>query len=228
MLTLEVKNRDTKESPEQLRTSGFLPAVFYGKKEKSTPITIYTKDFLKVWKEAGESTVVVLKNGSQELETLIHDIDFDPVTGKPRHADFYVFEKGHKLEVDVPLEFTGVSSAVKDLGGVFVKVLHQLRVEALPKDLPHQIEVDISTLAEIGSQILTKDIKLPAGVDFKVSPDEVVALVAAPKEEEPEETTPIDLESIEVQAKGKEAKEGEEEVVETTESEARAESKSEK
>ena len=67
MLTLEVKNRDTKESPEQLRTSGFLPAVFYGKKEKSTPITIYTKDFLKVWKEAGESTVVVLKNGSQEL-----------------------------------------------------------------------------------------------------------------------------------------------------------------
>lgn len=217
MLTLEVKNRETKESPEKLRKEGILPAVFYGKKEKSTPISVAMKDFLKVWKEAGESTVVVLKGPEGELETLIHDIDYDPVTGNPRHADFYVFEKGHKLEVDVILEFVGISPAVKDLGGAFVKVMHQVKIEAFPKDLPHQIDVDISLLTEIGSQILAKDLKMPVGVELKENLEEVVALIAAPKEEKEEEVAPIDLESIEVEKKGKEAKEGEETVEEAPE-----------
>lgn len=210
MLTLEVKTRNSKENPETLRKGGFLPAVYYGKKEKSTPIYIPIKEFLKVWKEAGESTVVTLKSDQGEMDTLIHDIDVDPVTGNVRHADFYVFEKGHKLELSVPLEYVGIAPGVKDHGGLLVKVLHELKIEAMPKDLPHQIEVDVTVLSEIGSQILARDIKLSAGVELKENPEEVVALVSEPKAEEPEESTPIDLSSIEVEKKGKEAKEGEE------------------
>jgi len=213
MLTLEVKTRDSKENAETLRKKGILPAVFYGKKEKSTSISIPFIQFMKVWKEAGESTVVTLKSEEGNVEALIHDIDFDPVSGTPRHADFYVFEKGHKLEISVPLEFEGVPPGVKDLGGLLVKVMYEVKIEALPADLPQKIEVDVSGLAEIGSQLLAKDLKLPTGVTLKEHEEEVVALIAAPKEEEEEEAPPVDLSAIEVEKKGKEknAEEGGEE-----------------
>lgn len=171
------------------------------------PISVPLVDFIKVWKEAGETSVVTLKGEEGEHEALIHDIDFDPVTETPRHADFYVFEKGHKLEVDVPIEFEGVSPAVKDLGGILIKVLYEIKVEAMPKDLPREIKVDISSLVNFESQILASDLKLPAGVELKESPEEVVALVSEPKEEK--EEVPVDLSAIEVEKKGKKEEEGE-------------------
>ncbi len=204
MLTLKTEIRDRTTKAETIRKAGRIPAVFYGKKEASTPISIPKIDFLKIWKEAGESSVVTLETPAGSKESLIQDVDVDPVTGVPRHADFYVFEKGHKVEVELLIEFVGVSSAIKDLGGVLVKVLHKLKVEAMPKDLPHNISVDINTLANFGDQILAKNITLPAGVELRENPEEVVALVSAPREEKEEEAAPIDLSAIEVEKKGKE------------------------
>lgn len=209
MLELSVNHREKIGNLKTLRKGGIMPAVMYGKKQKAAPISINQTDFIKVWKKAGESTVVTLRSGDgKAFDALIHDVDLDPVTEMPRHADFYVFDKDHKLEIDVPLEFTGISAGVKEHGGLLVKVLHELKIEAMPKDLPHQIDVDISSLDAIGSQILAKDIALPNGVTLLENPEEVVALVAEPKEEEaPSE--PVDLSSIEVEKKGKEAKDGE-------------------
>lgn len=204
MLSLKVEERDIKTKPESIRKMGLIPAVFYGKKEASTPISIKQSDFMKAWKEAGESTVISLETPNGKIESLIHDIDFDPVSGAPRHADFYVFEKGHKVKIDIPLEFEGVAPAVKDLGGTLVKVLHALNVEAEPHNLPHNIIVDISSLSSFESQILAKDLVLPKGVELAENPEEVIALVSAPREEKEEESAPIDLSSIEVEKKGKE------------------------
>lgn len=204
MLTLKTEIRDIKTKPANVRAAGNIPAVFYGHKEASTPISIRKIDFLKIWKEAGESSVVTLDTPDGTKESLIHDVDLDPVTGAPRHADFYVFEKGHKVEVELPIEFTGVSNVVKDLGGILVKVLHELKVEAMPKDLPHNITIDITSLANFGDQILAKDISLPNGVELKISPEDVIATVSAPREEKEEEAAPIDLSKIEVEKKGKE------------------------
>jgi len=164
-------------------------------------------EFMKAWKQAGESSVISLETENGSVESLIHDIDIHPVTGVPRHADFYVFEKGHKVEVEVPIEFEGISPAVKELGGVLVKVLHELKIEAMPKDLPHNLVVDIASLSSFESQILVKDIKLPSGVTSLVSEDEVVALVSAPREEKEEEAAPVDLSAIEVEKKGKDDEE---------------------
>lgn len=175
-----------------------IPAVFYGPKAESTPIWVSEIELLKVWKEAGESTVVVLSLDGVEHETLIHDIDREPVRGKIRHVDFYVLEKGKKVEVAVQLEFIGVSEAIKTLGGSLVKVLHEVEIEAMPKDLPHNLEVDISPLADFDSQIHAGDIKLPAGVTLKTDAEEVVALVMEAKEEEIETPTEIDMSAIEV------------------------------
>ena len=99
MLTLSVEKRDSKSKPEILRKNGKIPAVFYGPKEKSTSIVVPTIEFKKVWKQAGESAVIVLKDGTNEHEVLIYDVDVHPVSGEPRHADFYVIEKGKKVTV---------------------------------------------------------------------------------------------------------------------------------
>ncbi len=210
MLELSVNHREKIGNLKSLRKGGIMPAIMYGKKQEATPISMTQADFVKIWKKAGESTVVTLKaDDGKVYDALIHDVDFDPTTDLPRHADFYVFDKDHKLEIDVPLEFVGVSAGVKEHGGLLVKVLHELKIEAMPKDLPHNIEVDISLLTEIGSQVLSKDLVLPAGVSLLENPEEVVALIAEPKEEEEAPSEPVDLSSIEVEKKGKEAKEGE-------------------
>ncbi len=208
MLSLQVTSRPKGGSLYKIRNNGLIPAVFYGKKQESTPISIPMVDFLKVWKQAGESSVVILKTDKGEVEALIHDVDLDPVTEVPRHADFYVFEKGHKITLDIPLEFVGVSPAVKDLGGILIKVLHEIKIEAMPKDLPKKIEVDISSLVNFESQIIAGDLKLSEGVVLVESPTEVVALVSMPKEEKEEEAAPVDLSAIEVEKKGKKEEEG--------------------
>lgn len=223
MLTLKAEIRDTKTAPETVRLAGKVPAVFYGKKEASTAISVPKTAFLKVWKEAGEYSVVNLETPQGIKESLIQDVDLDPVTGVPRHADFYVFEKGHKVEVELPIEFKGVAPAIKELGGTLVKVLHKLKVEAMPKDLPHGIEIDISSLINFGDQVIAKNLVLSPGVTLKEHPDEVVALVSAPREEKEEEVVPIDLSQIEVEKKGKE--ETEEEPNEAQPAEAKKESR---
>ncbi len=204
MLTLKAEIRSINIKPEAIRKTGRIPAVFYGKKEASTAISIPRIDFLKVWKEAGTFSVVTLDTPQGAKESLIQDVDLDPITGVPRHADFYVFEKGRKVEVELPLEFIGTSPAVKELGGTLVKVLHELKVEAMPKDLPHNIKADISLLANFGDQMLAENVVLPEGVTLLTNPEEVVATISAPREEKEEETTPIDLSTIEVEKKGKE------------------------
>lgn len=218
MLALKAEIRDIHIEPEAVRKMGKIPAVFYGKKEASTPISVPKIDFLKVWKEAGTSSVVTLETNNGIKESLIQDVDLDPITGTPRHADFYVFEKGHKVEVELPIEFIGFSPAVKDLGGMLVKVLHELRVRAMPKDLPHNIKIDVSSLANFGDQILAQDIVLPEGVTLLIDPEEVVATVSAPREEkeEEEEAPAVDLSTIEVEKRGKEEKVEETETEEKT------------
>ena len=103
-----------------------------------------------------------------------------------------------------------MSAAVKDLGGTLIKVMHELEIESLPKDLPHEISVDISTLKDFSSVVHVKDITLPTGVVFVSSPSEIVASVAEPRKiEEEVVAAPVDLSTIEVEKKGKEVKEGE-------------------
>lgn len=208
MQTLVMENRKILGKTSKLLPREVLPAVYYGPKEASTPITVSKSAFKKVLREAGESSVITLKGEGKEIEALIHEVDFDPIKGEPRHADFYVIEKGKKVEVSVPIHFEGVSPAVKDLGGILIKVLHEIEIEAMPRDLPQSITVNIESLIDFTSQIHMKDIALPSGVVSLEDPNEVVALVSAPKEEKEEEAAPIDLSTIEVEKKGKKEEEG--------------------
>ena len=212
MITLDIKVREKTENNkklnEKLRKEGFLPAVVYGKKTPATPILVSGKEFIKVLKKAGESDVVTLQGDGQKFDVLIHQVSYHPVSDMPEHVDFYAFEKGKKLEVEVPLEFVGVSPAVKDLAGNLIKVLREIKVSADPQHIPHSISVDISTLVDFQSQITAADIVLPSGVDLIEELTQVVASVEEPKaevEETPAE--PVDLSAIEVAKKGKKEEE---------------------
>ncbi len=204
MYTLNVEKRTPADSVEALNKKGFIPAVFYGPKEPSTSVAVSQVEFTKVWKKAGESSIISLKVGGEEHDVLIHDIDFHPLTDAVRHVDFYVIEKGKKLTVDVPVTFVNVSPAVKDLGGILVKVAHDLKIKAMPKDLPREIAVDIALLTDLTSVIKAGDIKLPSGVELATDADEIVASIAVAKEEVEEAPTAIDMSAIEVEKKGKE------------------------
>ncbi|MES2953009.1 MAG: 50S ribosomal protein L25 [Patescibacteria group bacterium] len=192
---------------KKLRAEGKIPLVAYGKKGALGSYSVGAADFKKLFREAGESTVVNLITPEGERDVLIHDISYDPVTNEVVHADLYVIEKGQKVQVKVQVEFTGTSYAVKSLSGVLVKVLYEVEVEAEPRNLPHVLTIDISKLATFEDKLHASDIALPAGVILIENPEEVIALVQAPKEEKEEEAVPVDLTAIEVEKKGKKEEE---------------------
>jgi len=178
-----------------------MPAIVYGPKKEATPVTISLLEFKRILREGGESSVIDITGIGASMQVLVQEVDRDPVTNQPRHADFYAIEKGAKVEVAVPISFIGESPAVKE-GANLVKVLHEIEVESDPSKLPHEIEVDISSLVAIGDQIHIKDIKFPTGVVVKLEEDEVVVLVQAIAEEE-ESTEAPNMDAIEVEQKGK-------------------------
>lgn len=211
-IKLKAQKRDVfGKQLKKVREAGQVPVVVYGAKQEATPLLVDTKEFVKVLSEAGESSIVSLDMGGSGHDVLIHEVQYHPIKGQPIHADLYVVQQYKKIEVDVPLVFEGVAPAVKELGGNLVKVMHELPIEALPKDLPHDIKIDVSGLATLDSQILVKDIKLPAGVVALAEPEEVVVSISEAGEEIVAEEAPVDLSEIEVEKKGKQEEEGGEE-----------------
>ena len=197
-MELAVSVRDAKKSSKTLRNKGDIPAVVYGRSEEAAPIAINRKEFEKVFKAAGESQVISLKGLGVSKDVLIKAVEVDAVSGFPIHADFYAIQKGQTVTVSVPLEFEGTSEAVKSLGGILTKVMHELEVECEPKDLPHAIYVDISLLANLDSQILVKDLQIPSNIKITAEPEDVVALISVAEEEPVEAAAPADLSTIEI------------------------------
>ncbi len=205
-LTLVAQQRAERGSKActTLRALGRIPAVMYGAGREPQSLSVSARDFEKVWHVAGESSIVSIEGVGAAQNALIHDVTLDPVYGTPLHADFYAVRADQTVTVSVPLVFSGSAPAERELGGTLVKVLHELEIEALPKDLPHELTVDVSSLATFDDQLRVKDIVLPTGVSACVDADEVVALVQEVVEQTEESAAPVDLSTIEVEKKGKE------------------------
>jgi large subunit ribosomal protein L25 len=181
MLTLQVEERGG-GATDDIRRRGFVPAVLYGRKEVATAIAVDARQLERVWKEAGHTSVVKLKGAGEEKETLIKDVQIHPVSGRLVHADFYALEKGKKVQISVPLAFTGEAPAEK-AGHIIVKALHEIEIEVAPADLPHTLSVDLTKLVEVGDHILASDIQLPHSAALKTAGDDIIASVTAAVEE---------------------------------------------
>lgn len=206
MNKLTATKRSKAEKLATVRSNGMVPAVVYGAHVENTILSVPSVDFIKVLRVAGESSTIQLAIDGINVDVLIHDVQLDPLKGFPLHVDFLAVDMNKPVQVAIPLEFTGVAPAEKAGLGVLVKVLHEVEVSALPKDLPHAISVDLASLATLEDQIHVSNIVLPKGVEMITDSEEVVALVAAAKEEV--ESAPVDLSSIEVEKKGKKEEEG--------------------
>lgn len=184
-IELNAQNREILGSRvRKLRRDGYIPAVLYGKNQEALSLRVSAKEFGKVFKEAGESTLVYVNVNGQVYPTIIHDVARDPVTDGILHTDFYKVRLDEKIKTNVPVVFAGESLAVKELGGIFIRNVNELEVEAFPQDLPHEITVDISSLKNFGDQILVKDIDLSTNVNIEAGGDAIVATVQEPMSEE--------------------------------------------
>ncbi|MCL5675994.1 MAG: 50S ribosomal protein L25 [Patescibacteria group bacterium] len=145
---------------KKLRKEGIIPANIYGKKTKSLSVGVSGKEFLKVFREAGETGLVELfVEGEKEARpVLIHNLQKHPVSGQVLHADFYQVDLTQKVKANIPVEEKGEAGAVSENKGVLLHVLEEIEVEALPQDLPEHIEVDVTALSEVDQEILVKDL----------------------------------------------------------------------
>jgi len=224
-MELELKAEAREKTGNKLKTlrkKGFIPAVVYGPGHKPISVQVNYEEFRKIFEQAGESTIIKLKVKSQkskveEKNVLIHDFARDPISDKFIHIDFYHVRMDKPITAEVPLVFEGEAPAVKNLEGVLVKNITEIEVEALPKDLPHEIKVDISSLDSFDKHIKIKDLKLPAGVKVLVEPEEIITTVIPPRAEEVEEKPVEKVEEVAgAEGKVEEVKETEEKPKEET------------
>lgn len=193
-VTLEISVRDPKKKTSSVRAEGMIPAVVYGPKQPNTNVMVERITFEKLFKTAGEATIITLKGLAKPIDVLVHDVDFNPIRGGIQHIDFYAMESGKEITVHVPLEFIG-ESTIEKTGGMVSKIMHEVEVTCLPVDLPAHITVDISVLIEAEQKIHVSELVVPKGVTFVSEGTEVVALAEAGRIAEPE-TEPEAAEAI--------------------------------
>ena len=204
MLTIQAQARDPKAKLADLRDQDIIPAVYYSKGEDAVSITVVRNDFIRVYREAGESTIITLETPAGSLNALIQDVQVEPDTHKLVHADFKLITAGEAIKVSVPLEFVGDAPAEKDGLGTVTKSLQEIEIEVLPKDLPSSIEVSLESLVDLSANIYAKDITIPGGATLITDPESVVAsAVALVEESEDEAAAEIDFDAIAVEQKGK-------------------------
>ena len=184
-----------------LRKQGFIPAEFYGREAENLHLSVLAKEFNKIFKEAGESAIIELNVDGKKINALIHDIQKNSLMGAISHIDFYGIKMDEKIRVSIPLLFSGESLAVKE-GGVLIKAIHELEIEALPADLPHHIEVDLGKLVIIGDSILVKDLNVDKKVKVMINLETVIATVVEQKAEE-EVVPTVSVEDVKIETEEK-------------------------
>mgnify|MGYP004005523605 CR=1 FL=1 len=206
-ITLEITPRTKEKKVKDLREQGTVPCVLYGHEIENQQIECDEQEFHKTFVRAGESTIIDLDMGGKKTSVLIHKIDRDPVTDRCIHIDFFAPNMKKEITTHISIVANGEVPAVKELGGVLVTHRDSIEVRCLPKDLPHEIVVDLSKLAEIGDSISVSDLSLGEHVAAQLEDDEIIFAVEAPRKEEVVEN-PAEGEEGEATEEG-EKKEGE-------------------
>lgn len=188
-MTISASKRDSKSNIQTLLKDGFLPAVVFGKETASISLSMKKADFAKVFKEAGESTLIdlMIEGETEARPVLVSEMQLDPLSGRTIHISFHQVQLREKVTVKVPVVITGESSVVKNGQGVLLTLINEIEVEAFPRDLPKEFTLDISGLIEVGMGIHIRDLKIADTATIKNAPDELVVKIDnLTVEEEPE------------------------------------------
>ncbi len=213
MLSLSAEIRkEVGKNTKPLRAEGKLPAVLYGPKIKNISLKLDYRDFEKVFKEAGESSLISLeiKGEKKTYQVLINDVQEDPLTSEFLHVDLYQPSLKKKIEAKIPLVFEGEAEAVKNLEGTLIKNITEVEVRALPQNLPREIKVNIEKLKTFEDHIKISDLEVSKEIEILKDAEEIIASVVLPTKVEEELEKPIE-EKVEEVEKVEEEKEEEKE-----------------
>lgn len=212
---------------KNLRRDGLLPATIYGNGLTPISVQVKTDEFAHAYKQTGETGLISLTVDGESHPVLVSTVQLDPVSSLPIHVEFHQVNLKEKIKANVPLVVVGESSAVKEKTGTLLQLLSEVEVEALPTDLPENIEVDISKLANVNDHLLVKELVMPAEVTLVTDPEIMIIKIGELVAPEPEPVAaPAEGEAAPVV--GEEAAEGEakgtEEKKETKEAPSKPES----
>jgi len=193
--SLKVEARDeklTKSEVKKLRSEGKVPGVVYGKKVGALTIAVDTKELLSLLRSNPKAIVEMdlPQNGKQPV--MIHEIQRDKVNRSLLHIDFHQINMDEPVRTSVPLDFVGDSTGVRE-GGMLQIQMHELEIRCLPHLIPSSIAVDVTAL-DLGGTVLVGDITVPAGIEIKADPGDVVVTVLAPQKEVVEEVEAVEVE----------------------------------
>ncbi len=206
-LKLAAEIRDEKNGKaKKVLAAGYVPAVIYGSGMENMNLKIKKHDLKRAYEIAGESNLIELAiAGEEPMKIIIKEIQRSGVKDEIIHVDFYKVDMKKKIIIEIPLNFTGESKAVKELGGTLVKSLDAVEVECLPGDIVKDIEVDLTKLETFNDVIKLSDLKIPKNIEIASQEDLIIASVLEQRaEEEVKEEAPAPAEAAP-------AKEGEEE-----------------
>jgi len=185
-ITIEV-SKGRFNSAKEARRAGEIPMVYYAKEVEPIQFTADYQNFRRAYRKAGKSAIITLVDETnEEYPVIVHEVQYGPVSDEIIHVDLKAIKKGQKMQTEVPLVFVGEAPAVRELGGTLMHSKDKVSIECLPKDLPHEIEVDISSLVDFHSSLTVADIKVPGTILILDSGDISIATVSAPRAEEPE------------------------------------------
>ena len=181
-LSAHTRKRSGSGALTSLRAEGLIPGVVYGKDQPATNVRLNRKTLETVLHHSVSEHILIhltLDEAAAPTLVLIKDVQHNPLNGNVLHVDFHAIRENELIHSIVPLELTGECVGAK-AGGLVEHLVHDLHITCLPKNLPDQIHVDISTV-EIGGALHTRELTLPAGVTTHLGPDVVIMLVAAPR-----------------------------------------------
>lgn len=189
-----------------LREEGKIPAEIYGEGiDENIHVFINEKEFLSVFKEAGESSIVEVAFEGKNIPVIIHDLQKDQLGDRFLHIDLYAVDMNKEITAEIPLRFVGESPLAREGSAVLVKSLNEIEVETLPSHLPQHIDVDVSVLVELNDTIHVKDLSLPKEVKVLTDPETVIVSATEIQEEEPEEVEVSEGDEEATEEKKKEA-----------------------
>ena len=212
-LELEVLKREiTGKKVRFLRRGGLIPCNIYGHGIESKPVQVEVRKLSQILARAGGTDLISVKTSDSASPSmvLIRDVQRNLMTGEPTHVDFYQVNMAEKLKAEVPLVFTGEAPALKLKNVSLLHAMNTLQIEALPDDLPHNIEVDISSLALPEQSLHVKDIKVSDKITILADPEQMLIKVAEVRkavEEAPAEAAAAGAEAVEGEQKEGEAEE---------------------
>lgn len=184
-IVVELQKRDVvRKRLSSLRAEGSVPAVIHNHGKDSILVLGEFQNLNKVFAAAGKHHPVELKVDGKQHLALIKDVDFEPTKNRMRHVVFQAIKQNEEVDAEVPVVFKeDAEIPAEKLSLMVLKQLDHIQIKALPKDLPDEIVVDPSSLAQVGDSLSVADLTMPKGVTLLTEPDVQIAIVEMPKDQ---------------------------------------------